>query len=301
MSKPSNKIVVVHGASGHLGRHIVDELLARGLQAESIVTPVRNLDAPTVKELQKLGVKVVKADLTDKPALIEAYKGAHTVVHVPIAAGTLDRIVAAENSIQAAQAAKVGRFVAIGAGNGRTDSLITIAAPYLHLEAATRGSGLPWLIVRMGLYAENDEALYKEAAQTGVLVHAAKPGDRTPYITRRDIASGIAAAVLRWDLNGKTFDLEGQASISWEEQATKLSVVLGKKVVYKQVSLDEFANALSKYYGPAMAKWAAPVKLSLSDAANAGEFVVNNDLYELTGKIAEPFDKYLETLFTQKK
>jgi len=71
------------------------------------VTPVRKVDADSGKNLRKLGVNVVAADLQDKASLQAAYQGAHTVVYVPV--NNMERVQATENAIAAAQAAKIKR------------------------------------------------------------------------------------------------------------------------------------------------------------------------------------------------
>jgi len=286
--------VVVHGASGHLGRHIVDQLLERGQPKDKIVTPIRKLDSDAGKELARLGVKVVQGDYLDKASLEKAYVGAHSVIVVPTATGTLERITAQENAYAAAKTAKVTRVIAVSFGNGKVDSLNLLQPAYLHIESAARTSGLQWLVIRMGLYVENQEASFKHAVETGILSATAKGTDRAPYITRLDIARGIAAAVLQWELHGRTFDFEGQAAVSFDELAALVSKASGKKVVFKSLTVDEVAKNLT-HLG-AFAGYVAALYASLAAAAAAGEFSVNNDLYEVTGHIAEPIENYFNKL-----
>ena len=57
-----------------------------------------------------------------------------------------------------------------------------------------------------------------------------KGTDRIPFITRAEIARGIAAAVLQWDLHGKVYDIEPNIAHSMDEIAGFISEVSGKKV-----------------------------------------------------------------------
>jgi len=52
---------------------------------------------------------------------------------------------------------------------------------------------------------------------------------------------------------------------------------------------------LAPKFGPA-APFFAAVYASFADAADRKELAVNNDLYELTGHTASPFEQYLATL-----
>jgi len=296
----SANIVVVHGATGHLGRYVVDDLLARGHPKGNIVTPVRKLDEDPAKELKALGVKVVWGDLHDQASLEAAYKGAHTVVFIPIRASTLDRIKAAEYSIAAAQTAKIQRFLAVSAGNGRADSANLGSASYLHLDAATRAASVPWLIVKMGLFVEIYDRDFKSAAETGVFTFPAIPAVRLSFISRRDIAAGITAAVLQWDLVGREFVLTGPTAPSLAEIAGFIGKITGKKVAFKEVSVPDYQKELEPEFGPLAGRLAVATK-GFGVAALKGEFSITNDMYELTGKTAEPLEKYLAGLLRAKQ
>ncbi len=69
------KKIAVTGATGFLGRYIVDTLLARGTH---VIGVVRNPDK--VPELKAKGVELRKADLAQKDKLTEAFRGADAVV-----------------------------------------------------------------------------------------------------------------------------------------------------------------------------------------------------------------------------
>jgi len=295
----SSNIVVVHGATGHLGRYVVDELLARGHPKANIVTPVRKPDEESAKGLKALGVKVVKGDLHDQPSLEAAYQGAHSIVFIPITGSAIDRVKATEYSLAAARSAKVKRFIAVSAGNGKVDSANILQSSYVHLEAAVRSAGVPWLIVKMGLYAENYDRDYKAAATTGVLTFPTKPYSRLALITRRDIATGIAAAVLKWDLVEREFTLSGPTAPSFEELAAAIGKITGKKVLFKEVTVPEYQKFLEPTLGP----W-APLVSAINHGFGQGglnnEFPVTNDLYELTGRTADQIETHLATVVSSK-
>jgi nucleoside-diphosphate-sugar epimerase len=71
----ANSRIVVTGATGFLGRYIVDNLLERGAH---VIGVARN--PQRVPELAKKGVELRKADLNDKASLIEGFRGADAVV-----------------------------------------------------------------------------------------------------------------------------------------------------------------------------------------------------------------------------
>ena len=70
--------IFVTGASGHLGRAIVDHLLAKGVAASRIIAGTRNPDK--LADLAAKGVTVRKADFDDPAGLEKAFAGAGTVL-----------------------------------------------------------------------------------------------------------------------------------------------------------------------------------------------------------------------------
>ena len=75
--------VLVTGAAGFLGSHLVDMLLERGDEVRAMVRPVEN--ASRLRTLD--GVEVVQGDLTDRDSLKRAVQGVQRVYHVAAKTG----------------------------------------------------------------------------------------------------------------------------------------------------------------------------------------------------------------------
>ena len=73
-------MILVTGGSGFLGGAVVRRLVARGDQVRSL----QRQDSPA---LRQLGVDIVRADLADRAAVIEAAKGCDAVIHIAAKAG----------------------------------------------------------------------------------------------------------------------------------------------------------------------------------------------------------------------
>ncbi len=72
--------IAITGATGHLGRLVVDRLLARGIAADHVVAVVRN---PTkAADLAARGVDVRRGDYTDPAALPAALAGVDVLLLV---------------------------------------------------------------------------------------------------------------------------------------------------------------------------------------------------------------------------
>ena len=120
--------VLITGATGLLGGHLIKELQQRGEDIRALVLPVENAD-----KLTKQGVEVVRGDITDAHTLAPAVKDVELVFHLaamlgvwrPIADYRLVNVTGSENLYKAAQAAGVRRYVhtsshtVYGLGHGR--------------------------------------------------------------------------------------------------------------------------------------------------------------------------------------
>ncbi|MGD9955969.1 MAG: NAD(P)H-binding protein, partial [Candidatus Nanopelagicales bacterium] len=100
--------VVVTGATGHLGRLIVEALIARGVPAAHITATGRSTDR--IADLAEWGVTVKHADYLDPASLDAAFAGADTLVLV--SSGDFeDRAGQHRTAVDAAKRAGVGRIV----------------------------------------------------------------------------------------------------------------------------------------------------------------------------------------------
>lgn len=94
---------VVTGATGHLGRLVVQALLARGVPAEQIVAAGRRTDA--LADLAERGVAVRRAEYDEEASLREAFTGAEKVLLVS-GSEVGQRVRQHGNAIRAAKAAR---------------------------------------------------------------------------------------------------------------------------------------------------------------------------------------------------
>jgi nucleoside-diphosphate-sugar epimerase len=67
-------LVVVTGASGHIGVNIVRELLAQGYKVKALIHSSK-------KALENLDIETFKGDVTDYESLVRVFCGADYVIH----------------------------------------------------------------------------------------------------------------------------------------------------------------------------------------------------------------------------
>jgi NADH dehydrogenase len=144
-------MILVTGAGGFVGRHVVDELLRAGEPVRALVHGARGARA-----LEGRACELVSGDVTDADALAEAAAGCDVVVNLVAvihgSAETFERVIAngTENAVAAALRAGARRFVqmsALGVSEETKDTVPYYRAKW-RAEQAVAASGLPHTILR---------------------------------------------------------------------------------------------------------------------------------------------------------
>src|SRR6266700_8127521 len=276
--------VVVTGATGQLGRRVVENLLQRGIPARDITAAGR--DTTTIKDLADRGVRVRAIDYDDPATLDDAFRGAARILL--ISASEVGRRVRQHgNAIDAAVRAGTGLLAYTSIANADTTTL-RLAAEHQATEAALRASGLDYVLLRHSWYLENYTAQIPAILQQGSLAGSAGDG-RVSAATRADYAAA-AAAVLAGDGHespgdgheGRAYELGGDEAFTLAELAAEIGAQAGQPVSYLDLPEDEHARLLA---GAGLPEAAA---VTLADAdrglARGDLFVDSGHLRQLIGR-----------------
>ena len=231
-------MIVVTGASGQLGRLVIEALLKK-LPAGEIVAAVRNPEK--VADLAARGVQVRQADYDQPASLVAAFKGADKLLL--ISASEVGRRVPQHRAvIDAAKAAGVGLLAYTSILHADTSPL-PLAAEHKETESLIRASGLPAVILRNGWYTENYTAGIPAALQYGVVLGSAKQG-RIASAARADFAEAAAAVLTQENQAWRIYELAGDESYTLSELAAEIARQSGKAVAYQDLPESEFKTAL---------------------------------------------------------
>ena len=274
-------MIVVTGASGQLGRLVIEDLLRRPL-GEEIVAAVRN--PKSVEAFQARGVQVRRADYDQPETLAAAFRGADKLLL--ISSSEVGRRTPQHRAvIDAAKAAGVGLLAYTSILHADTSPL-PLAGEHKETESLIRASGLPAVILRNGWYTENYLAAVPAALQYGVLLGSAGEG-RISSAARADYAAAAAAALTRDDQAGRVYELAGDASYSLDELTQAIARQSGKAVAYRNLPEDAFRSALIEAGLPE----GLATLLAESDvgASKGGLFDDSRQLSTLIGRPTTPF------------
>ncbi|WP_028313052.1 NmrA family NAD(P)-binding protein [Derxia gummosa] len=232
--------IAITGATGQLGRLVIDALLARGVPAASLVAAVR--DTAKAADLAAQGVAVRAADY-DQPATLDAaFAGVERLLLISSNA-VGQRFAQHSAVIEAAKRAGV-KLVAYTSLLHADTSPLALAAEHVATEQALAASGLPHVLLRNGWYVENYLLSVPTALQHGALLGSAGTG-RISCASRADYADA-AAAVLAGaaDPAGQVHELAGDDSYSLAELAAEIAAQAGKPVAYNDLPEAAYKDVL---------------------------------------------------------
>jgi NAD(P)H dehydrogenase (quinone) len=258
--------LLVTGASGKLGRLVLDHLL------DTLSVPAGRVAAATrspgdLAAYAARGVEARRANFDD-PALPEAFAGIDRLLIISTNAiddkGTRRR--QQEAAVRAAAAAGV-RHVVYTSLPYADRSPILFAPDHLGTEKAIEASGVPgWTVLRNNWYFENLLLSLPPALASGKWYSAGGDGP-IAYIARADLALAAATA-LASDFDGqRVLTLSGDQSLTTPEVARMASEATGKPLEVVQVEPDGLVQGM---LGAGLPEAAARTFASFDDAQKAG-------------------------------
>lgn len=231
-------MIVVTGASGQLGRLVIQSLL-KTVPAAGIVAAVRQPAA--VADLAALGVQVRQADYTQPATLDAAFQGATKVLLISSSA-VGERVAQHANVIDAARRAGVALLAYTSLLHADTSPL-GLAEEHRATEALLKASGVPHVLLRNGWYTENYLASLPAVLQHGAMIGSAGEG-RIASAARADYAEAAAAALTRDGQAGQVHELAGDTAYTLAEFAAEVGRQTGRTIPYVNLPEADYRSAL---------------------------------------------------------
>ncbi|WP_055696006.1 SDR family oxidoreductase [Streptomyces prasinopilosus] len=271
--------IVVTGATGNLGRHVVEQLLEK-VPAEQVTAVVRSPEKAA--DLAERGVRLAVADYNAPETFDGLFAAGDKVLLISGNEFDKGRVRQHRVVIEAAKAAGVALLAYTSALGTLTAAL---ADDHRGTEKALLASGVPYVLLRNGWYHEVYTENLAPVLEHGAVVAAAGEG-RVSSAARADYAAAAVAVLTGEGHENKTYELGGDEAWSLSEYAAELSRQTGREIAYKPVTVEELTGVLTGAGLPGpMAAVFAGVDLSIEK----GELVVTSgDLARLTGRPTTP-------------
>lgn len=231
--------ILITGATGQLGRLVVDNLLARGIEPSAVRAGAR--DVARAADLAELGVQVVPLDYDAPETVAAAVDGVDALLLVS-SSEVGKRAAQHQAVIDAAGAAGVAKLVYTSASKATTSDLV-LAPEHKATEEAIAASGIPAVILRNNWYTENYVPDVARAKDTGVIAASVGEG-RVASASRIDYAEAAAVALTEDGHIGQVYELGGDVAWSFDELAAAASELTGREVRYTPITTAEHAAAL---------------------------------------------------------
>lgn len=234
-------MIAVTGATGELGRLVVAALLKR-VPATEIVAAVRNVEK--ARDLAESGITVRYADYNEPASWDEALQGADKVLL--ISSNEIGQRAKQHGSvIDAAKRCGVKLLAYTSVLHANTSPL-GLADEHRETEAALSASGVPFVLLRNGWYAENHTAGIPAALAHGAVYGCAGDG-RISSAPRADYAEAAATVLTsKQSQAGRVYELAGDTAYTLSELTAEISRQVGKEIGYVDLPQSEYKDILLK-------------------------------------------------------
>jgi uncharacterized protein YbjT (DUF2867 family) len=273
-------MIVVTGATGNVGRPLVQALAAAGEKVTAVSRRIADGRAPE-------GVRIVAADLLDPGGLRQAFDGAqalflHDGGNAP---GLKPRVI-----LEVARSAGIEKVVLLSSQGVRTRPQSHSHGVLMRsIEDAVRQSGMDWTILRPGGFHSNAYA-WADSIRTQRTVVAPFGDVAIPTVDPADIAD-VAALALRVDGHaGKVYELTGPVLTTPRERAATIGDALGEPIRFIEQMRDEAHAQMLQF----MPEWAIETTLGVLGEPTPAEQRISDEVRRLLGRPPRPFADWVQ-------
>ena len=266
----------VSGASGHLGRGVVAELLQRS-GGHEVVAITRTPETVSGRARGRFG------DYNRPESLAEAYAGLDRLLIIP----TVDPVKrAAQNvaAIDAAVSASVKHIVFMSAAGTRQEEEPALGASFWRGEQRLIVKALAWTILRMNFYAEALAQQAPASLDQGVLAGLAE--NRVAFVARDDVAAAAAGILIGDGHAGAIYNATGPERPSGAERAALIAQISGRPLAFRIITEEQLRAGLT-HAGLPVEVVNTVIDLQTSFAAGAFN-IVTGDVERLGGRPPKP-------------
>ncbi|WP_405973558.1 SDR family oxidoreductase [Streptomyces sp. NBC_00988] len=274
--------IVVTGATGHLGRHVVEQLLEK-VPADQITAVVRTPEKAA--DFAERGVKIVVADYNTPETFGTVFAAGDKVLLISGNEFDKGRVEQHKVVIEAAKAAGVALLAYTSAPGTLTAAL---ADDHHGTEEALLASGVPYALLRNGWYNENYTENLAPVLEHNAVVAAAGDG-RVSSASRADYAAAAVTVLTGEGHENQTYELGGDEAWGFAEYAAELSRQTGKEIAYNNVPAETLVGILT---GAGLPEPFAAILVGVDASITQGQLVVSTgDLSRLSGRPTTPISE----------
>lgn len=277
--------ILVTGASGRVGRHVVDQLIQRAAKVRVLTRDPGKVSFPE-------SVEVAQGDLLDVDAMRTAFGGVRTLFLLNAVTG--DEFTQAIITLNLAREAGIERIVYLSV----MDADRAVNVPHFAVKAGAErmleAFGFSATILRPAYFIDNELMITDVVLNHGV--YPMPIGSKgVAMIDARDIAEVAAIELIRRDQADKlpieTINLVGPDTLTGETVASIWSDVMARPIAYGGDDPTGFEQTMGQF----MPKWMAyEMRVMAERYVSDGMFPQAGDVDRLTAILGRPLRSYRE-------
>jgi uncharacterized protein YbjT (DUF2867 family) len=274
--------ILVTGATGNVGAHVVGQLRGRGAAVRAFVRDPGRAAA-------RLGpdVELAVGDFADATSLRRAMRGVDRVFLT--AADGPDHVAHETAVIDAAAAAWVQRIVKLSTIGADLDSPIVFSEAHARIEQHLRDCPVPSVVLNSNFFMSNVFAAADSVTSAGRIF--APAGDaKIAMIDPRDVAAAAVTVLLDDGHEGRAYTVTGPQAVTYTDVAADLTEATGTSISFVNVSDDQARNQMLAAGAP---DWFADTLVVLFAELRRGIASATTDtVHRLTGQPPRHFSEF---------
>jgi uncharacterized protein YbjT (DUF2867 family) len=275
-------MIIVIGATGHVGTELVCQLAERGENVRALVrSPAKATKLPTTADM-------VVGDLENLPSLLKAYHGADRLfLLVP---GIEHET--ARTALLAARETGIKRIVYLSSYAVAIAPLPPMGCWHHEREQLIRASGIAATFLRPVGFATNTFDWMQTLRESGYVLDPTGPG-RAALIDPADIAAVATVALTEDGHAGKAYTLTGGEALTVAEQVAIISAVIGREIAVRDVASPEEVVRF-RYPNGAPPSLAAALVEGLRSMRSDRRGLITTTVQNLVGRPPRSFRQWCE-------
>jgi uncharacterized protein YbjT (DUF2867 family) len=272
-------MILITGASGHVGREVVKQALAVGLKIRA------TFRSPAVAAQAPAGLEGVIVDYAKPETIRPALHGVDKIFLVGPPVRELAVLEA--NFVKEVRAAGRKHIVKLSALGGRES---TFPSGHRDSEENIEASDLPYTFLRPNGFMQNLVNYNAGTIGSQNAFYGCQGNGTVSIVDIRDIAAVAVIVLAATGHEGKSYALTGGEALTNEQVAEKISHVAGRKISYVDLPPAELKKGMLSTGAP---EWSADALLDLQRFYREGKAsLVTDDVERLTGHRPITVDRF---------
>ena len=232
-------MILITGATGKTGSAAVQELSNRNIPFRVLI---RNEDK--LNQITDIGGEVIIGAIEDDAALNQAMEGVQkALVLLP---NSEQQLFLEKKVVDAALEANVQHIVKMSSMEAVPEATSPIPKLHMQSENYIKNSGMNWTMIKPNFFMQNLLGSGKTIVEQNKFFLPMGEG-KAGMIHTKDVGTVIAKVLSEDGHEGQNYEVTGPEILSFHDVAEIFSKVLGKKVDYINVPIDEYKKTLSQF------------------------------------------------------